>query len=122
MIFVPVCAESRYEDSILLQTDRPKKMENFFKQLEIWPPIVCRKKPSDCDGDRFGCCLLLSYLVTLKALSSLTERRTERPMGGMTSHLVSTSSMMDVVTTKQSNLLNSDALYPCKMEGRKEKP
>ena len=86
-------------------------MDKCLKLFLIWPPICCQKKPSDCDGDHFGCCFLpSSYLVTLKALSSLTERRTERPMGGMTSHLVSTSSMMDVVTTKQSNLLNSDAL------------
>ena len=73
-------------------------------------PSVGPKKPSGVAEKRFR--FRTSYLVTLKALSSLTDRRTERPMGGMTSHLVRTSSIILVVTTKQSNLLKSDALYP----------
>ena len=81
---------------------KPKPVKSIYHMC------ARRKKPSGRDSGLVA--FAYSYLVTLKALSSLTDLRTERPMGGMTSHLVSTSSMMDVVTTKQSNLLNSDAL------------
>ena len=44
------------------------------------------------------------YLVTLKALSSLMHRRTERPTGGISSWLTSTNSMIELTTTTKSNL------------------
>lgn len=49
-----------------------------------------------------------TYLVTLKTLSNLTQRNTEIPRGGITSVFVSTISLIDPITTKQSKRLNSD--------------
>lgn len=48
------------------------------------------------------------YLVTLKTRRRRTQRKTDTPSGGMTSVLVSTTSIMLLMTTKQSNRLKRD--------------
>lgn len=48
------------------------------------------------------------YLVTLKTRSSLTQRNTEIPRGGMTLVRVNIISVMLPMTTKQSKRLNRD--------------
>ena len=53
-----------------------------------------------------------TYLVTLKALRSLIHLRTDMPRGGMISWDTSTNSRMDEITTKKSNRLNRDTMYP----------
>ena len=52
--------------------------------------------------------ILLTYLVTLKVRRSLTQRRTERPRGGMTEWKVRIISSKLLNTTKKSNRLNKD--------------
>lgn len=48
------------------------------------------------------------YFVTLKTRSRRTQRRTDTPSGGITSVLVKTTSMILLITTKQSNRLNRE--------------
>lgn len=51
---------------------------------------------------------LLTYLVTLKVRRRRTQRRTERPRGGMTEWKVRIISSKLLNTTKKSNRLNKD--------------
>lgn len=59
-------------------------------------------------GVTMSCTKEVAHLVTLKTRKRRTQRKTETPSGGMTFVLVSTSSIMLLMTTKQSNRLNSD--------------
>ena len=52
----------------------------------------------------------LTHLVTLKALRSRMQRRTERPTGGITSWLTNTNSMIELTTTTKSNLIKREIL------------
>jgi hypothetical protein len=45
-----------------------------------------------------------THLVTLKALRSRMQRRTERPTGGISSWFTRTNSMIELITTTKSNL------------------
>merc|ERR1719422_557951 len=56
------------------------------------------------------------YFVTLNPLSRRIHLNTERPMGGMRSFLTRRYSKILLMTTKKSNLLNSEPMYPVKLK------
>jgi len=53
-----------------------------------------------------------THLVTLKIRSKRTHRSTDTPRGSIHSFLVKIISVIDPITTKQSNRLKSETKYP----------
>ena len=85
--------------------------------------IIMKRKSSN-SRDRMDCIEFKSdetkalnetqYLVILKIRSSLMQRNTDMPKGCISSNFNSTTSRMELMTTKQSKRLKSDMKYASK--------